>query len=129
MLRPGARSGLSEHRVVESGTGVTLNYDTVGTFVSGKVGGTGSMDLRVFSSRGTVTSGWLAYQGASSGGSGSNTAIRLDSAYTFADVNTMRRYSLGDFITGGLAWTRPVHLEGAQINSDFSTRPDLIIFP
>ncbi len=61
--------------------------------------------------------------------SGSNTAIRLDSAYTFADVNTLRRYSLGDFITGGLAWTRPIHLEGIQINSDFSMRPDLVTFP
>ena len=61
--------------------------------------------------------------------SGGNTAVRLDSAYTFADVNSLRRYSLGDFINGGLSWTRPVHLEGAQIRSDFSMRPDLVTFP
>ncbi len=129
MLQASGRGGTSERRVVESGTGMTLNYDTVGTFASGNAGGTGSMDLRAFSSRGTVSTGWLGYAGASSGGAGSNTPVRLDSAYTFADVNTMRRYSLGDFITGGLAWTRPVRLEGGQINSDFSTRPDLITFP
>ena len=60
---------------------------------------------------------------------GTTTAIRLDSAYTFADVNSLRRYSLGDFINGGLSWTRPIHLEGAQIRSDFSMRPDLVTFP
>ena len=87
------------------------------------------MDLRAFSPRGIASSGWLAFGGATSSGSGRNTAIRLDSTYSFADVNTLRRYSLGDFITGGLAWTRPVHLEGAQIRSDFSMRPDLVTFP
>jgi outer membrane usher protein len=129
VLQPGARDALSERRVIESGTGVTLNYDTVGSFSSGQTGGTGSMDLRAFSPWGIVSSGWLAFAGSTSSGSGTNTAIRLDSAYTFADVNTLRRYSLGDFITGGLAWTRPIHLEGVQINSDFSMRPDLVTFP
>ena len=115
--------------MIESGTGVTLNYDTAGTFSGGQKGGSGSMDMRAFSPRGILSSDWLAYAGATTGPSGTNTAIRLDSAYTFADVNTLRRYSLGDFITGGLAWTRPVHLEGAQIHSDFSMRPDLVTFP
>ena len=43
--------------------------------------------------------------------------------------STMRRYRAGDFISGFLSWTRPVRLGGAQINSDFSMRPDLITFP
>jgi len=129
LLQPAGRETEMGRRVIESGTGVTLNYDTVGTFAGGQTGGTGSMDLVAFSPRGILSSGWLAYAGATSGPTGKNTAIRLDSAYTFADVNTLRRYSLGDFITGGLAWTRPVHLEGVQINSDFSMRPDLVTFP
>ena len=132
LLGPSVRGELTGRRVIESGTGLTLNYDTVGSFATGQgggAGGTGSMDMRAFSPLGIVSSGWLAYAGTTSGGPGRNTAVRLDSAYTFADVNTLRRYSLGDFITGGLAWTRPVHMEGAQINSDFSMRPDLITFP
>jgi outer membrane usher protein len=116
-------------RVVESGTGVTLNYDIVGTLAKGQVGASGSLDLRAFSPWGVVSSGWLAYAGATSVGTGKNTAIRLDSSYSFADVNSLRRYSLGDFITGGLGWTRPIHIEGAQIRSDFSMRPDLVTFP
>lgn len=129
LLQPLGGEGAGGRRVIESGTGLTLNYDTVGTFAGGQMGGTGSMEIRAFSPWGILSSEWLAYAGATPSASGTNTAIRLDSAYTFADVNTLRRYSLGDFITGGLAWTRPVHLEGVQINSDFSMRPDLVTFP
>ncbi len=129
LLQPYGREGVGGRRVIESGTGVTLNYDTVGTFAGGQKGGSGSLELRAFSPWGILRSEWLAYVGATPSAAGANTAIRLDSAYTFADVNTLRRYSLGDFITGGLAWTRPVHLEGVQINSDFSMRPDLVTFP
>jgi outer membrane usher protein len=117
------------HRTIESGTGVTLNYDLAGTFAGSQNGGTGSLDFRAFTPKGIVSSNWLAYAGAASSASGPNTAVRLDSTYTYANANTLRRYSLGDFITSGLSWTRPVHLEGAQILSDFSTRPDLVTFP
>ena len=124
----GLRSS-EEQRTIESGAGATMNYDVVSTLASGKNGATGSFDLRAFSPWGVVSSEWLAYTGASAPGASANRAIRLDSAYSFADVNTLRRYILGDFITGGLSWTRPVHLEGVQIRSDFSMRPDLVTFP
>ncbi len=129
VLRPIGRDTASDHRVIESGTGLTLNYDTVGSFSGGAAGGIGSIDVRAFSSWGVASSGWLGYAGSASSVPGTTTAIRLDSAYTFADVNSLRRYSLGDFINGGLSWTRPIHLEGAQIRSDFSMRPDLVTFP
>jgi outer membrane usher protein len=129
LLEPGGGGGNAGHRSIESGTGVTLNYDIADTYANGQTGATGSLDLRAFSPRGIVSSGWLAYAGPASSGSGQNMAIRLDSAYTFSDVNTLRRYSLGDFIASSLSWTRPVHLGGAQIRSDFSMRPDLVTFP
>ena len=116
-------------RVIESGTGLTLNYDIAGTYASGQTGATGSFDMRAFTPEGIVSSDWLAFGGAVTSASGTNTAIRLDSAYTYADVNSLRRYSIGDYITSGLSWTRPVHMEGAQIRKDFSTRPDLVTFP
>jgi outer membrane usher protein len=130
LLQPSGTETAAGRRVIESGTGMTLNYDTVGTFGSGQTtSGTGSMDLVAFSPWGILSSNWLAYAGGTAGPTGKNTAIRLDSAYTFADVNTLRRYTLGDFITGGLSWTRPVHMEGVQIDSDFTMRPDLVTFP
>jgi len=129
VLQPYGAEAIEGRRVIESGTGMTLNYDTVGTFSGGQSGGSGSMEMRAFSPLGILSSEWLGYAGATAGATGSNTAIRLDSAYTFADVNTLRRYSVGDYINGGLAWTRPIHLEGVQIISDFSMRPDLVTFP
>ncbi|HEY1804809.1 MAG TPA: fimbria/pilus outer membrane usher protein [Terracidiphilus sp.] len=128
-LQPVGTEPAGSRRVIESGTGVTLNYDTVGTFSGGQKGGSGSFETRAFSPWGIVSSEWLAFAGSNSGATGSNTAIRLDSSYTFADVNSLRRYSLGDFINGGLSWTRPLHIEGFQVISDFSMRPDLVTFP
>jgi outer membrane usher protein len=116
-------------RTFESGIGVTLNYDMVGTFAGSHNGDTGLLDLVAFSPRGVTSSGLLVRAGAVPSGTGTSTVIRLDSTYQFADANTLRRYSVGDFITGGLAWTRPVRLAGAQIRSDFSMRPDLVTFP
>lgn len=129
LLLPEGIGEAKGHRVIESGTGLTLNYDIAGTYVSGQNSATGSIDMRAFTPKGILSSDWLAYGGAVTSAAGTNTAIRLDSAYTYADINSLRRYSLGDYITSGLAWTRPVHMEGAQIRSDFTTRPDLITFP
>ncbi len=129
LLLPTGREMPTGRRTIESGTGMTLNYDVASTFASGQTGATGSADLRSFAPWGIVNSDWLGFAGAASGGSGATKAIRLDSAYTFADVNSLRRYTIGDFITGGLSWSRPFHIEGAQIRSDFSMRPDLITFP
>ncbi len=129
LLQPTGSISPEAHRVIESGTGATLNYDTIGTLAAGHAGVNGILDMRTFSSFGIVSSGWLASVGSNAGPSPGYSAIRLDSAYSFADVNSLRRYSVGDFITSGLSWTRPVRLEGLQIRSDFSTRPDLVTFP
>ncbi len=49
ILQPYGRERPEGRRVIESGTGVTLNYDTVDTFVNGQTRATGSLDLRAFS--------------------------------------------------------------------------------
>ena len=56
-------------------------------------------------------------------------ATRLDSTYVYSDFASQRRYRLGDFVTGGLGWTRPVRMGGVQVSRDFSMRPDLVTFP
>jgi outer membrane usher protein len=129
LLIPGELAPTRDHRVIESGTGLTLNYDVVDTIASSQNGVSAGMDTRVFSPWGILSSGWLAYAGTNANRPAGDNFIRLDSTYTYADVDSLRRYSLGDFISNGLSWTRPVHLLGAQIRSDFSTRPDLITFP
>ncbi|MBW6424946.1 fimbria/pilus outer membrane usher protein [Rhizobium sp. XQZ8] len=41
----------------------------------------------------------------------------------------MPTYQVGDLITGGLAWTRPVRLGGVQIRRNFGLRSDLVTMP
>ncbi|WP_225981876.1 fimbria/pilus outer membrane usher protein [Acidithiobacillus sp. 'AMD consortium'] len=114
---------------VQSGLGATLDYDVTGTSVTGQKLGAGQFNFRAFSPWGVASSGLLAYVGGGPQGLGTNSVIRLNSTYTYSDPETLRRYRVGDFITGGLSWTRPVRLGGIQISSDFSMRPDLITFP
>jgi outer membrane usher protein len=114
---------------VESGLGVTLNYDVTGTYLGSQSVGSGLFNLQAFSPWGVASSGLLTEAGEAVGGNGNYSATRLDSTYTFSDPDSMRQYRLGDFITGGLNWTRPVRLGGAQIDIDFGTRPDLVTFP
>ena len=119
----------SGHREIQSGTGVTVNYDALGTFSNSGAGMSGSVDFRAFSHKGVASSTWLGYVGASPSSPSGATAVRLDSTYTFSDVNSLRRYSVGDYITSGLSWTRPFRMGGFQVRSDFSMRPDLVTFP
>jgi len=128
-LGPGISGRPQDRRVVESGTGMTLNYDLSNSVSSGQDGFAAALDMRGFSPFGIASSGWLAYAGASANNLGSQPVVRLDSAYSYADVNRMLRYTGGDFITSSLAWNRPVHMGGLQFRSDFSTRPDLVTFP
>ncbi|MBR0667021.1 fimbrial biogenesis outer membrane usher protein [Roseomonas hellenica] len=113
---------------VQSGTGATLNYDVTGTSVDRANTVSGLLDLRVFSPWGVLSSGMLATAGADAG-RGTNATVRLDTTYTFSDPENLRQYRGGDVITGGLAWTRPVRMGGAQISSNFALRPDLVTFP
>jgi outer membrane usher protein len=132
IVQPARNEGAERRGPIESGTGLTLNYDTVGTFASrqnGGSGGSGSFDLRNFSPWGITSSDWMTYAGSALRSSGTKPIVRLDSAYTFADVSSLRRYSVGDYIDSTLSWSRPVHMEGVQIRSDFTMRPDLITFP
>lgn len=113
-----------------------MNYDVAGTQTGLGTSTSGALDLRIFSPVGIVSLGLLTYTGTTPqrligvpGVSSANRVLRLDTGYTYADLRTLRRYSVGDFITGGLSWTRPVRMGGLQVRSDFSMRPDLITFP
>lgn len=110
----------------ESGSGAVFDYDLVGTSAHGDSRTSGLFDLRAFSPWGVASSGLLARFG---GAAYQPRTVRLDTSYTYSDPETLRRYRLGDFISGGLSWTRPMRLGGARISSDFSMRSDLITFP
>ncbi|WP_404712931.1 fimbria/pilus outer membrane usher protein [Sphingomonas sp. MMS24-J13] len=113
---------------VDSASGVTVNYDVNATVAGGNAAGSGLLDVRLFSPRGLATSTFMV--AARSGStSGRASVVRLDSAYTIYDTNALRRYRAGDFISGGLSWSRAVRMGGLQVATDFSIRPDLVTFP
>jgi outer membrane usher protein len=111
---------------VESGLGAVVNYNTVATMQNGHTLAEGLTGVRVFSPWGVISSSFIATAGAQPG---TNPLVRLDTTYSYSDVDELRRYRAGDVINGGLAWTRPVRLGGIQITTDFSIRPDLVTFP
>jgi outer membrane usher protein len=55
--------------------------------------------------------------------------LRLETTWTYSDPASMRTHRLGDVISGGLFWTRPIRLGGVQVQSNFALRPDLVAQP
>jgi outer membrane usher protein len=115
-----------ENSPVQSGLGADLNYQVVGTLLSGQTLAESLFDGHAFSPWGVVSASGIATAGA---GSDLPPFVRLDTDYSSSDVTNMRSYLAGDLINGGLNWSRPVRLAGLQIASDFNVRPDLVTFP
>lgn len=109
---------------LRSDFGATLNYDTQFTRYNGQASSSTLVDLRLFEDRGVFDSGVLqtdnAYQ---------KRTVRLNSTYTHSDEVSLRAYNAGDFINGGLSWTRPIRMAGVQMTTNFGLRPDLVTFP
>lgn len=60
---------------------------------------------------------------------GDTDARRLATTWSYSDTDNLVTYRAGDIITGGLAWTRPVRLGGAQIDRNFGLKPGLVTMP
>lgn len=90
-----------------------------------------SLDMRMFSPVGQLTqtgivgnqSNYDLFRYRSAGG------LRLDTTYTYMDEDRLITYRAGDVITGGFEWTRSVRLGGAQVQRNFTIRPDLVTAP
>ena len=113
----------------KSDIGAALNYDIYSTTGQwsplGQVvapGESANLDARLFSplgvfrQTGIVGADWLT----------PNQEIRLDTTFQAQDEAHDLTMRVGDTITSGLAWTRPIRIGGAQISRDYSTRPDLV---
>ena len=115
------------------GTGFVLNY---GLFASGRSdarfthaafnGASAHLEGWVYSPLGTVLSAVVARSGQ---GGGPPQAIRLQSHWTYVDVKRAVRYQVGDVISAGPSWARPMRLGGVQVTRNFRLRPDIIATP
>ncbi len=122
-----------------SGTGFVLNY---GLYASGRSektftrtafeGISANLEGWVYSPHGTVfSSGLLKLENTSGTGKTRlrGRAIRLDTYWTYADLKSATTWLVGDIITSGPAWARPVRLGGVKVSRSFRLRPDIITVP
>ena len=89
-------------------TGASLNLDARAYAPFGVLQQTGSVGTTTFSD---------------------STITRLDTSYTYTSQDRAETYKIGDVISGGLEWTRPVRMFGVEGQRNFAIRPDLITTP
>jgi outer membrane usher protein len=109
-----------------AGYGVVLDYDLAATFTGREATGGAFLDARAFSPFGLLQSTGFANIAPIAGG---KSLVRFDTTYTYSQPDELRRWRVGDVVSGALAWTRAVRLGGIQVASDFSLRPDLVTYP
>ncbi|MER8896703.1 fimbria/pilus outer membrane usher protein [Mesorhizobium sp. M0676] len=123
---------LQDRPAPQSGLGAVLNYSlfaSSNTLFDKDVelfqGVSGGFDARVFSPYGTLSQSFIA--GYSDGKLGGFT--RLNTTWSYSDPDRLMTYRAGDFVSGGLSWTRPVYLGGVQAQRNFHLRSDLVTLP
>ncbi|EFG2885766.1 fimbrial biogenesis outer membrane usher protein [Escherichia coli] len=125
--------GLSEERIAPVASwGGVLNYslfassnDVTDDKTDIFEGVSGDFDARLFGPLGTLNQSFTA--GYSRGDL--DDFVRLNTTWTYSDVNRMLTYRAGDIVSNGLSWTRPVYLGGIQAQRNFSLRSDLVTMP
>jgi outer membrane usher protein len=116
----------------ESDLGLVLNYSAYGATTIGMndptphfAGASMNLDARIFSNFGVFQQTGVV----STSDFSKAKPIRLDTNWSYSSQERAETYTVGDVISGGLSWTRPVRMGGAQIQRNFSVRPDLITKP
>lgn len=116
------------------GYGSVLNYGLFAGASSGRDyaldgigfnGASATLDHIVYSPAGTLANGWIVGENLS----GDLPVLRLDSTWTTTFREQMTVAAVGDIVSGGLAWTRPIRLGGVQVRRNFGVRPDLVTMP
>lgn len=116
----------------DGGYGMVLNYGAYGAananLGAGNTNFTGAsvnLDARAYAPFGVLQQtgivGTTTFSDA--------TTTRLDTTWTSSNQNRAETYRVGDFVSGGLDWTRPVRMGGLEAQRNFSIRPDLITTP
>lgn len=115
--------------VATSDLGAALNYDLYTTSGEwsplGRIAAPGqsaSLDARIFSPLGVLRQTGIVGATALR----LDTKLRLETSWQYQDETHDLTARVGDTITSGLSWTRPIRIGGFQIAHDYETRPDLV---
>ncbi len=110
-------------------TGAVLNYGLYGSIneheLSGRSvyeGASFSLEGRVFGDYGTIDVSTIT-------GFSDFDSRRIDTSWSYSFTESMVTVRVGDFVSGGFGWTRPLRMAGFKIERNFALRPDLITKP
>lgn len=125
-LRPRQHLGYEPPPSVEvrRDQGWLIGYDVYGRGLDGDYTLAVANSLRWFGSFGAFELGGVSRVGRSPAA-----YRRLETRWTYSDPRRLWTWTVGDLISGGLTWTRPVRIGGLQWRRDFGVRPDLITLP
>lgn len=104
--------------------GAYLNYDFFGQQAQGRSQLDSRLELGLFNQFGTGNISMLARDLTER-----SEMIRLDTTWTLDRPADMASLRIGDSISRGGAWGRPIRFGGLQWSTNFATRPDFIAFP
>lgn len=109
----------------EVSPGALLNYDLYVTSSDGRQTLAAATELRAFSRFGVVDNSGLSRFAQND----SRAYTRLDTTWTWSSQHELLALRVGDFVSGGLAWSRPTRMGGVQLRRDFSMQPGLVTEP
>jgi outer membrane usher protein len=102
-----------------------VNYELGAQVVDGEVGGNAFTEAGFADHWGVITTSAVGQLGQG----GASHVLRLDTSYIYDDPQALTRLVLGDSVTRGNAWIRPVRFAGLQFGTDFALQPNFISFP
>lgn len=123
------RDRRDDNLVVESGHGVLFNYDAYANRASDRHTALNVWnELRWFGSLGVVNNNGV-YRHFAQEDAPRDQYIRYDTQWVYSDPLRMQSVRVGDVLTGGLSWTRPLRVGGAQVSRNFQVRPEFVSYP
>ena len=114
---------------VTSGHGVLFNYDAYFNTASDRNAALNVWnELRWFGRLGVANSTGV-YRHFADDDAARDQFIRYDTQWVYSDQQRMLSGRVGDVLTGGLTWTRPLRVGGAQLSRNFQVRPEFVSYP
>ena len=110
--------------ITQRDLGAIFNYDSQFTDYNAQVSSSNVGNLRAVGPFGVIESSVVQTHSQSF-----SRTVRLGSTYSTSAPASLRTYNAGDFINGGLSWTRPIRMIGVQMATNFGLRPDLVTYP
>ncbi len=131
--------GERERPAPQANIGAVVNYSVLGGSVRDRTTGVTTFndtnvmfDARAFSQWGVLTQTGLVggnYFNQNTYSNNNQRYRRYDSSYVYADPDSTLTWRLGDTMSGGTAWSRPIRMAGAQVMRDFTLRSDIVTRP